>query len=154
MNWFMLSRTSEYALRALIHLAQHEEDWPISGAHVAGETGIPAKYLSKILGDLVRAGVLDSFPGKTGGFRLRRSAKSLSLLDVLAPFEQFDRRRCPFGNEDCSDEHPCNAHDQWKKVIETEQRFLIKTTVRDIALRMSEDGPKSKTRARKRRPKS
>jgi len=149
----MLSRTSEYALRALIHLAQHEEDCPISGAHIAGETGIPPKYLSKILGDLVRAGVLDSSPGKTGGFRLRRSAKKVSLLDVLTPFEQFERRRCPFGNAECSDLNPCNAHEQWKKVIETEQRFLMKTTVHDIALRMSADPPRPRAGGRRKRPK-
>lgn len=148
----MLSRTSEYALRALIHLAQHEEDWPISGARIAGESGIPPKYLSKILGDLARAGVLESAPGKTGGFRLRRSAKQLSLLDVLAPFEPFDRRRCPFGNHECSDQNPCKAHDQWKKVIETEQRFLRRTTVYDIAIRMSTDAPRSGTVRRKKPP--
>lgn len=151
MDWSMLSRTSEYALRALIHLAQHEEDWPISGGHIAAETGIPPKYLSKILGDLARTGILESSPGKTGGFRLRRSAKQLSLLEVLAPFEPFEHRRCPFGNHECSDLHPCKAHDQWKKVIDTEQRFLKKTTVHDIALRMSADRPRSGSARRKKR---
>ncbi len=133
----MLSRTSEYALRAVIHLAQHEADWPVSGARIAESTGIPPKYLSKILGDLARVGILNSSPGKTGGFRLGRPAKQLTLSEVLAPFEQFEHRRCPFGNQECSDVNPCLAHDQWKKVIETEQRFLLKTTVHDIALRMS-----------------
>ncbi len=147
----MLSRTSEYALRALIHLARHDDEWPISGVRIAAETGIPPKYLSKILGDLVRGGILDSSPGKTGGFRLRRSAKQLSLLGVLAPFEQFDRRRCPFGNADCSEANPCNAHEQWKKVIETEQRFLMKTTVHDIAIRMSAEKPRRKVKSRKKK---
>lgn len=133
----MLSRTSEYALRALIHLTQREEEWPISGSRIAAGTGIPPKYLSKILGDLVRAGVLNSSPGKTGGFRLKRSAKKVSLLDVLAPFEQFEHRRCPFGNEECSDLRPCRAHDQWGKVIETQLKFLSKTTIGDIAATMS-----------------
>lgn len=150
----MLSLTSEYALRALIHLAQHEEDCPMSGAHIAAETEIPPKYLSKILGDLARAGVLDSSPGKTGGFRLGRSAKKISLLEVLLPFEQFERRRCPFGNHECSDLNPCNAHDKWKKVIETEQRFLRDTSVYDIALRMSPDRHSKAGRARKKDTKS
>lgn len=139
----MLSRTGEYALRALIHLAQREEDWPISGARIAEDTGIPPKYLSKILGNLARAGVLDSSPGKTGGFRLKRPAKQLPLLEILLPYEQFEHRRCPFGNRECNDFDPCAAHDAWKKVIETEQRFLSKTTVYDVALRM----PAKKSRA-------
>ncbi len=145
----MLSRTSEYALRALIHLAQHEEECPVSGARIAAETDVPPKYLSKILGDLARAGVLESAPGKTGGFRLALPAKQISLLDVLLPFEQFERRRCPFGNHVCSDVNPCNAHDKWKKVIETEQRFLRKTSVHDIALRMSPASPRTAARGRK-----
>ncbi len=51
----MLSRTSEYALRALIHLAEHQTEWPIAGSRIAAAAGVPSKYLSKILGDLVRA---------------------------------------------------------------------------------------------------
>lgn len=150
----MLSRTGEYALRALIHLAQNEEKWPISGARIAGETSIPPKYLSKILHDLARVGVLESSPGKTGGFRLGRPAKELTLLDILSPFEQFERRRCPFGNQECNDLNPCGAHDQWKKVIETEQRFLLNTTVHDIAVRMTSSRSRSAPGGRKKRSKS
>ncbi len=132
----MLSRTSEYALRALIHLAEHEAEWPIAGSRIAAAADIPAKYLSKILGDLVRAGILESSPGKTGGFRLSRPAKRVSLLEVLAPFEPFEHRRCPFGSHECSDANPCKAHEGWKKVVETQQRFLMKTSVHDISERM------------------
>ncbi len=130
----MLSLTSQYALRAMIYLTQHEEDWPIPGRRIAAEAGIPAKYLSKILGDLVRSGVLDSSPGKSGGFRLRRAAKQTTLHEVLRPFEQFARGRCPFGNQECSDEKPCIAHDRWKKVIEAQAKFLADTSVLDVAV--------------------
>ena len=130
----MLSLTSEYALRAMVYLAQHEDDAPIPGNRIAKDAGIPAKYLSKVLGDLARAGVLEGMRGKNGGFRLVRPASKVVLLEVLAPFERFDRRRCPFGNKECGDENPCVAHDQWKRVIETYQRFLAKTSVRDVAL--------------------
>ena len=150
----MLSRTSEYALRALIHLAQNEEKWPLSGARIAGETNIPPKYLSKILSDLARVGVLKSFPGKTGGFRLGRPARQLSLFEILSPFEQFERRRCPFGNQECNDLHPCGAHNHWKKVIETEQRFYLKTTVHDVALRMTSGRSRSASGGRKKRTKA
>ncbi len=129
----MLSRTSEYALRALIHLAQHEEDWPISGSRIAAETEIPPNYLSKILGDLVRAGVLESSPGKTGGFRLKRTARQTKLYDVVAPFESFDHRRCAFGNQECGDANPCLAHKEWKKVVDAKQRFLKRNSVHDVA---------------------
>ena len=131
----MLTLTGEYALRAIVYLTQNAERCPITGREVAEEASIPAKYLSKVLGDLVRSGVLDSSPGKNGGFRLRRSAEDTTLLAVLRPFEQFDPIRCPFGNDRCNEEDPCLAHTQWKHVIETERRFLMDTSVHDVAVR-------------------
>lgn len=142
----MLSLTSEYALRALIHLAQHEGDGPIPGRRIAETADIPPKYLAKVLGDLVRCGVLDSAPGKSGGFALHRPARLITLLDVLAPFEQFERRRCPFGNKQCSDIEPCLAHAKWKQVVDAERDFLGKTTLREVAVR------EGKQQKRKRKP--
>lgn len=145
----MLSRTSEYALRAMIHLAQHVDEWPIATQYIAQGTGVPAKYLAKIMGDLVRAGVLESTRGLGGGFRMVRSPNEVSLLDVLTPFELFQPRRCPFGNKECGDENPCLAHDRWKKVIETEQDFFRTTSVDDVAV----SRPARRTRRSKKRPK-
>ena len=131
----MLSRTSEYALSALILLTQREKDWPIPGRDIAHETGVPQKYLSKILGDLVRVGVLEANRGKSGGFRLARSARKIRLHEALLPFERFEERRCPFGNKECSNDEPCLAHNEWKHVIETFQRFLQSTSVADVAIK-------------------
>ncbi len=131
----MISRTSEYALQAVIHLARHVDDWPIPGRKIAEETDIPRKYLSAVLGDLVRAGVLESSPGAGGGFRLARSSKEIRLSKVLAPFEPVlaNRRPCPFGQEACSDDDPCAGHDEWKRVRETYERFLEKNSIYDVA---------------------
>jgi Rrf2 family protein len=144
----MLTLTSEYALRALIYLTQHAQEWPIPGRRIAEGAEIPAKYLSKVLGDLVRCGVLDSSPGKHGGFRLRRSPKETRLFDVLAPFEQFERKRCPFGNQACSEENPCFAHHRWKRVLDAERRFLQETSVHDVT--QSVDGSRRSRAARPR----
>ena len=131
----MLTRTSEYALRAMIHLAVHGQNGPIPGAQIASETGVPRKYLSKILADLVRAGVLEASPGKTGGFRLAAPPGKVRLIEVLTPFEPVltDRRPCPFGNEVCSDDTPCAGHDRWKIVRDTYSNYLHETSIEDIA---------------------
>ena len=129
----MLTLTSKYALRALIYLAQHAEDRPIPGRQIAEQTGIPRKYLSKILGDLTRAGLLRSSPGRTGGFEFSRPPGKMRLMDVLAPFEQFDREQCLFHDQACGRKEPCRAHAEWTKIIATKQRFLERTSVRDVA---------------------
>jgi len=129
----MLTLTSKYALRAMIYLARHRADWPIPGRRIAEQTEIPRKYLSKILGDLARAGVLRSSPGRSGGFRLSRPAKETKLLTVLEPFEQFSHDQCPFDNEACGREHPCRAHIKWARILEARHRFLEGTSVEDVA---------------------
>ncbi len=131
----MISRTSEYALQAMIHLAQHVDKWPIAGRKIAEETGVPRKYLAAILRDLVRVQVLKSSPGTGGGFRLARSAKKIRLSEVFAPFEPIlaNRRPCPFGQKTCSDDDPCAGHEEWKRVRDTYGRFLEKNSIHDVA---------------------
>ena len=131
----MISRTSEYALQAMIHLARHVDEWPIAGRKIAEKTGIPGKYLAAVLGDLVRVQVLESSPGAGGGFRLARSAKEIRLAEVFAPFEPIlaNRRPCPFGQETCSNDDPCAGHNEWKRVRRAYERFLEKNSIYDVA---------------------
>lgn len=133
----MISRTSEYALQAMIHLARHVDEWPIAGRKIAEEMGIPRNYLAAILRDLVRVQVLESSPGKSGGFRLARSAKDIRLYEVFAPFEPIlaNRRPCPFGQEACNDDDPCAGHFEWKHVREAYGRFLQKNSIYDVAFK-------------------
>lgn len=132
----MVTLTSEYALRALIYLAQNADAWPVSGTRIASETGISRKYLSKILADLVRAGVLEASPGKGGGFRFSRSPKQIHLYEVVAPFEPVlsNRRPCPFSIEVCNDEQPCQGHERWKRVRDAYAEFLHGTSIYDVAV--------------------
>lgn len=133
----MLTLSSQYALRAMIYMAQHVDQWPIPGRIIAKEAQIPPKYLSKILGDLVRAGVLNSNRGKSGGFSMRKQPDKTTLMSVLTPFEQFQQRNCPFGNKRCGDANPCLAHDQWKQVVEAEKAFFTNTTVHDVSVEVT-----------------
>ena len=130
----MLSLTSQHALRAIVYLAQESDDQLVAGNRIAAKTGVPSKYLSKILGDLTRANVLHSVRGKLGGFRFARPTSRISLFEVIAPFERPEQRRCPFQNKKCRDSNPCVAHESWKKVRDAEERFLKTTTVREVAL--------------------
>ncbi len=129
----MLSRSSEYALRALIYLTDHQDELPISGQQIAEDLAIPRKYLSKILSDLTRTGLLKATRGKCGGFDFAKPPNKATLLEVVSPFERFDLRRCPFGNAQCGDDDPCLAHEGWKKVVQAEQLFLQKTALSKIS---------------------
>lgn len=131
----MLSVTGEYALRSMVYLARNVDSWPIPGPRIAEAAGVPRKYLSAILADLVRAGLLEGTRGKSGGFQMTRPAQTVSLSQVVAPFEpvQANRQSCPFGNRICCDKEPCSAHDRWKEVNSAFTRFLEETTLQDAA---------------------
>jgi Rrf2 family protein len=138
----MISLTGEYALRAMVFLARHRDEWPIAGPRIASEAGIPRKYLSAILADLVRAGLLEGTRGKSGGFRMTRSAKEIRLAEVVHPFEpvNFNRQSCPFGNAVCSDADPCGAHERWKGLKAALDEFLAETTLQNVATKRAERG--------------
>lgn len=129
----MFSKTAEYALRAVAVIAETGGERPVLAKEIAAEGQVPARYLSKVLRDLVHAGLLNSTRGIGGGFRLRRRADKLKLIDVIRPFDDvLAARRCPFGNPRCSDERPCSMHERWKPVKEAFQKLLEETTVADI----------------------
>lgn len=129
----MLSQTCEYALRAVTYVAQHDQDGLVLAREIASQTNVPLKYLQKILRDLVRRGVLSSARGIGGGFRLRKPARELRLLDVVAPFSNsLERSTCPFGYPQCHKEDPCPIHERWIRVVEAYRTFLETTRVQDL----------------------
>ncbi len=140
-NAVMLTRTSQYALQALIHLVRHSACEPVSSKQIARLTHIPQRYLSTVLGELAQAGVLESTRGKGGGFRLAEPAHQITLYEIVAPFESTFRadRSCPFGNATCGDDNPCLAHSEWKQMIEAEQQFLQRRTLYDVSVEQRKD---------------
>jgi Rrf2 family protein len=128
-----LSQTAEYALRAVLYLAEQGEGRPVQVGQMAQALRIPRNYLSKILHLLARDGVLASTRGKQGGFRLAIPADRLMLLRVVGPFDRFEARRaCLLGRPQCSDRTACAAHTRWKDVSERLTAFFRETTVADL----------------------
>ncbi|ADY27658.1 transcriptional regulator, BadM/Rrf2 family (plasmid) [Deinococcus proteolyticus MRP] len=98
----MFSQTAEYALRAAVTLAEAGES--LSTAQLAGRTQVPAQYLSKVLQQLHRAGLLQALRGKYGGYRLARPPQDITILDVVNAVDPLQRiRHCPLGR-------PAHAH--------------------------------------------
>ena len=137
----MISATSEHALRAIASIAavtnhtSPETREPILARDLSSRAGVPLNYLSKILGTLSRAGILQASRGRGGGYRLVRSADQIPLIHVVELFDGVTARPdCFFGGgRKCSDDNPCTAHDAFKQVLEQYIDFLESTTIADIA---------------------
>lgn len=128
----MLSKTSQYALRAVIHLAR-ESTAPVPAGEVAAELHVPANYLSKILHTMSRAGVVESERGPGGGYRLARPADRISIGDVVGAFDSLaPGGGCLLGHETCPGAHPCAAHDRWRRVSEPIAVFFRDTMVSEL----------------------
>jgi Rrf2 family protein len=126
----VLSQTAQYALRAVLHIARHGEERPVSVGEIAQALDVPRNYLSKTLHQLSRAGVLAPTFGPGGGFRLARPADRLTLDEVVAPFDEAGgERHCLLGRARCSDHDPCPAHAHWKGISDQIHQFFMTTTV-------------------------
>jgi Rrf2 family protein len=129
----VLTQTSEYAMRAVLTIAEEPEGHPVGAARLARVLGIPQNYLSKTLHQLARAGILESTRGKLGGFRLARPAARISLVEVVGLFDDVTgRRTCLMGRASCSDHNACAAHARWKGVSDKIADFFRETTVADL----------------------
>jgi Rrf2 family protein len=92
----MISQTAEYALRAIVFLA--DQDQPQTNQQIAHVTKVPAGYLSKVLQSLSRARLVSSQRGLHGGFTLARSPDELTVWEVIDAVDPLQRiRSCPLG---------------------------------------------------------
>jgi Rrf2 family transcriptional regulator, iron-sulfur cluster assembly transcription factor len=129
----VLSNTAQYALRAMIYLGQHEGEGPIRVDEIAERLDVPRNYLSKILHALVKSGVLRSLRGPRGGFALSKPSGSVSLYEVVAPFDDIEARRvCLLGRKECSDINPCVIHDHWKATATHVAKFFRETSLAEV----------------------
>ncbi|MEU3828863.1 Rrf2 family transcriptional regulator [Streptomyces sp. SID486] len=78
-----ISARADYAVRAVLELAVRQGNGPVKAEEIAAVQDIPHKFLEGILGDLRRAGVVDSRRGGGGGYRLSREAASVTVADVI-----------------------------------------------------------------------
>ncbi len=91
----MLSQTVEYALRAMVYLAGFSDE-PQPTEQIAEKTKVPPAYLSKVLQNLTRKGLVRSHRGVRGGFSLAQSPEEITVLDVVNAVEPIQRiRTCP-----------------------------------------------------------
>ena len=108
----MLSNSSKYAVKALVHLVNHSsEDNKILVKHLAKATEIPQPYLSKILQQLTAKNYLSSVKGRNGGYFITQSQGENSVLDIVVGIEGKDQLQlCILNFDNCDNNNPCSIH--------------------------------------------
>lgn len=126
----MFSQTTEYALRAMVALA--ESGGALSAAQLAERTQVPPPYLAKVLQNLARGGLLQAMRGKMGGYRLSRSPTEISILDIVSAVDPIRRiARCPLGRPEHA-EGLCALHHEMDEALRLVEERLGACKLQDL----------------------
>lgn len=145
----MLSKRTQYALKAMVALAKFEAGVPVMIATLAEQERIPKKFLELILLDLKNLGVVQSKQGKQGGYYLSRKSEAIQLgyiirgiegpLALLPCVSQSAYERC----NDCPDERTCGLRLVMKEVRDATAKILDHTSLTNVLDRIEKEKTKS-----------
>ena len=126
----MISKTAEYALRAIVTIARHEGA-TCSAKKISAIIQISAPHVSKLMQVLVRADVVRSKRGAFGGFVLSVKPSQLTVWDVVNAVQPFQRiRECPLGI--ASHEAFCPLHQRLADAMAMVEKSMRQTTIAEL----------------------
>lgn len=108
----MLSKSSKYAIKAVIYLAVHSDaKRKILVRDMHEEVKVSESYLAKLLQDLSRHGIISSAKGRGGGFYLSEENAQRTLMDIVKVIDGEEGiHACVLGISSCNAENPCVIH--------------------------------------------
>ncbi|QKT02722.1 Fe-S cluster assembly transcriptional regulator IscR [Ectothiorhodospiraceae bacterium 2226] len=130
-----LTTKGRYAVTAMLDLALHYTDGPITLADISRRQGISLSYLEQLFARLRKHGLVESARGPGGGYRLSRAAAHIAVADVItAVDEKVDATRCG-GASNCQGEERCLTHDLWADLSNQIHSFLSNITLGELVER-------------------
>lgn len=130
-----LTTKGRYAVTAMLDLALHFEDGPITLADISQRQCISLSYLEQLFAKLRRQGLVESTRGPGGGYRLSRAPKEIPVADViLAVDEKVETTRCG-GLANCQDDEQCLTHELWAELSQEIYQFLCGISLGDLVER-------------------
>ena len=132
----MFSKSTEYALRATLYIAQKgSEEKKIGIGEVSKAIGSPQSFTAKILQFLTKDNkVISSVSGPHGGFYMTNKAKNLpvrAILEAMGEDELLDK--CVMGLAKCSEKNPCPLHSKYKIIKEQLNGLFETETILQLA---------------------
>ena len=112
----LYTKSAEYAIQAMIYLAEKNTDDPTMVSEIAEAYEIPRQFLAKIAQTLVKHHLLDAIRGRNGGVKLARPAKEIYIHQIVYAIDGAppEHEQCVIGINECSDVAPCPFHPKWK----------------------------------------
>lgn len=133
-----VSQKLEYAMRAMIELAQRRDEGVLVPARaIAERQQIPVRFLEQQLGALSKAGLVESFRGAGGGCRLSREPDRITVAEIADAIEGqiFPMFCLEPTDHTCFQDSRCGLQGFWADVARAVQQVFEETTVADLAAR-------------------
>ena len=128
----MITKKTEYAIKALWELAQNTDNLTTS-KEIAQRQTIPPKYLPQIIAALSQAGLLTSTRGYGGGLKLSRPAEEITLLHVIVAIQgKLKLFECQRGHSDCVHEPKCQLKSVYNKAQDALESVFSQTCLSDV----------------------
>lgn len=127
-----LTTKGRFAVTAMLDLALHEVDKPVTLAGISERQGISLSYLEQLFSRLRRNGLVRSIRGPGGGYRLAKKQTELFVSDIISAVDELiDATQCG-GRENCHDEHRCMTHDLWASLNDKILEYLSGVSLADL----------------------
>ncbi|MBC7227033.1 MAG: Rrf2 family transcriptional regulator [Thermoflexales bacterium] len=130
-----LSTRGRYAVRAMLELALHTEEGPVSRAEIARRQGLSPTYIAQLFRKLEQAGLVQGVKGPGGGYRLGRHPAEISVGEILRTVEgPIALVHCvtPGGQRRCRRAENCVTRCLWQEVSEALAGILDSVTLQDL----------------------
>ena len=127
-----LTTKGRYAVTAMIDLAIHEADGPVTLTDIAAHQKISLSYLEQLFSKLRRRKLVHGTRGPGGGYRLARGSADITVAQIIAAVdESVDVTKCN-GRQDCEDGEVCLTHELWSSLSRQMYLFLDCITLAEI----------------------
>ncbi len=143
-----LSTKGRYAVTAMMDLAIHDREGPVTLADISQTQGISLSYLEQLFAKLRKRGLVEGVRGPGGGYRLARMPHQITVAEIItAVDENVDVMRC-HGDGNCQDGVRCLTHELWAELSNrlyefldgiTLDQFVERPEIREIARRQDEE---------------
>jgi Rrf2 family protein len=128
----LLTKNTDYAVRAVIHLAGHDNGY-VSSTEIALAEKIPLHFLRRILQTLKRRGIVESKEGATGGVRLGVKPGRIRISDIMKIFQgEIELSACVFRKKPCENRKTCVLRKRIKEIEGIVRKEFDRVTIAEL----------------------
>jgi Rrf2 family protein len=129
-----LSKSSQYAIRILTYMTKYQDLQLLKATDLSEALSIPYKFLTKIMTEIVKSGLVISTRGREGGYSFAKPPSEIIISEILDIFHDAIRdEQCVLGIGFCDNVCKCALHDQWMEPKLLLQKMFRESTLEAIA---------------------